>query len=512
MRESSKSDGKAKRLKIHTEIAMVHGGSPLIFCAWEDIASDPNLTCEVLYRTLLREYELRDGLPPVLYLQLDNCIRENKNTVFIGFLCWLLERGIFKEILLSFLPVGHTHFDCDQIASCIGTAVRYVNITSVDELLRILKLSYSPRPDVSFIDRVADVSGLFNPGNTKDFPVGTSRIRFIRGCATKNVSPELETFMDPTSNLHWRIRKDTHNKVFIQTRRTVHDEKWSEQFYPFDTDAPAPDGREREKCTSGLLPGDLQFREPKPLAPSRQTELKKALDNIRPRMLPDEMAAVDEIADRLMAAIPPHTEPGSWTFPHEEERDGQEEEKDDEPEEERLRLRPDSAIFMNQNLQNIAREHYKNRGRADNELTIGKFVAIETDYTDETPLEDQNDFWLAKIVDIDASTKELKIMWYHTGTKENLNSSKHAHYSAWSGSKDDRFAWVDIARVLTQFDKVTDKGRHIRSRILMKISRAMALNDMEGFEEGGAEAEQRPARKRRSEQTKTNKKKKKKKT
>ena len=70
-----------------------------------------------------REEEARGGeLPDTMYLQLDNCIRENKNTYVITFLAWLIERGVFKVIKVSFLPVGHTNFDNDQVASRVSTA------------------------------------------------------------------------------------------------------------------------------------------------------------------------------------------------------------------------------------------------------------------------------------------------------------------------------------------------------------------------------------------------------
>ena len=65
-----------------------------------------------------------EGLPRTLYLQLDNCFRENKNTSVAACLCWLAERLVFDEIFLLFLHTGHTHFDPDQYHTChIATAI-----------------------------------------------------------------------------------------------------------------------------------------------------------------------------------------------------------------------------------------------------------------------------------------------------------------------------------------------------------------------------------------------------
>lgn len=40
----------------------------------------------------------RERLPPVLYLQLDNTARENKNKYVMAFLAYLVQAGVFKEV------------------------------------------------------------------------------------------------------------------------------------------------------------------------------------------------------------------------------------------------------------------------------------------------------------------------------------------------------------------------------------------------------------------------------
>ena len=56
-------------------------------------------------------------LPPVLYVQLDNTARENKNSTVFGYLSTLVDKGIFKKIKVNFLLVGHTHDHIDQMFS-----------------------------------------------------------------------------------------------------------------------------------------------------------------------------------------------------------------------------------------------------------------------------------------------------------------------------------------------------------------------------------------------------------
>jgi hypothetical protein len=58
----------------------VHGMKPQIYTCLEDIASDSNLTIETLQRTLVKiEKDTNKPLPKTLFIQADNCSRENKN-------------------------------------------------------------------------------------------------------------------------------------------------------------------------------------------------------------------------------------------------------------------------------------------------------------------------------------------------------------------------------------------------------------------------------------------------
>jgi len=61
-------------------------------------------------RGILEAAKAKGGkLPPVLFLQLDNCWRENKNTTMFGYLSWLVEMGFFQKICLGFFPVGYVN-------------------------------------------------------------------------------------------------------------------------------------------------------------------------------------------------------------------------------------------------------------------------------------------------------------------------------------------------------------------------------------------------------------------
>jgi hypothetical protein len=111
----------------------------------------------------------------VLYLQADNCGRENKNHALFCYLGWLVERAVFKEIHLSYFHVGHTHFGPDQVASRISCCARCADIYTRLDNARILRDSYTPKLDFEHLDDVVNCQDLFfgpkivNPDTGKSY-------------------------------------------------------------------------------------------------------------------------------------------------------------------------------------------------------------------------------------------------------------------------------------------------------------------------------------------------------
>jgi hypothetical protein len=101
--------------------------------------SDSNLTCTLVLDILMMILEVKGGLPPILFLQMDNCGRENKNHIAIGFLAVLIELKIFKEIYLNFLPVGHTHCKVDQRFSRISVHLKPQDLPTLDHMIDSVK-------------------------------------------------------------------------------------------------------------------------------------------------------------------------------------------------------------------------------------------------------------------------------------------------------------------------------------------------------------------------------------
>ena len=63
------------------------------------------------------EYVPAKPLPPVLNPQLDNAIGNNKNRFVFLFCSLLMYHGVFQEVYINFLIVGHTHNNIDALFS-----------------------------------------------------------------------------------------------------------------------------------------------------------------------------------------------------------------------------------------------------------------------------------------------------------------------------------------------------------------------------------------------------------
>lgn len=119
----SKLASSAALLKQCVMGVIVHGWKRFVYLAHEYLDFGANLTIECLHRTL-QSLRQRGPLPQVLCLQLDNCYGSNKNVYVFAYAAWLVHTGVFQEVHISFLLVGHTHEDIDQMFSVIA---RYLN-------------------------------------------------------------------------------------------------------------------------------------------------------------------------------------------------------------------------------------------------------------------------------------------------------------------------------------------------------------------------------------------------
>ena len=82
------------------------------------------------------EEVLAKPLPPVLNLQLDNATGDNKNRFVFAFCSLLTYHGVFQEVYINFLIVGHTHDDIDALFGRWSYKLRGIDYPTLPLLMK----------------------------------------------------------------------------------------------------------------------------------------------------------------------------------------------------------------------------------------------------------------------------------------------------------------------------------------------------------------------------------------
>ena len=73
------------------------------------------MTINVLHHMLTKMKEEEVQFAPILQLQLDNTVKDNKSKFVMAYLQALVDCEVFEEITVHFFLVCHTHCDIDQL-------------------------------------------------------------------------------------------------------------------------------------------------------------------------------------------------------------------------------------------------------------------------------------------------------------------------------------------------------------------------------------------------------------
>lgn len=111
---------------------------------------------------------------------------------------------MFDSIVVSFLPVGHTHNECDQCASSFSSVCRRHTIECRTDLVKLLRHCRSDILGFEHVDHVADMRKLLNPSGAVSFANGPCH-------RLKGVSKPL----------HFRITKDAKQRVCLKTKMSI---------------------------------------------------------------------------------------------------------------------------------------------------------------------------------------------------------------------------------------------------------------------------------------------------
>ena len=124
---------------VHNMGAISHGRQAFCFLANDSMQMGSNATIEVLHRVCMITLEQEGCLPPHLFLQLDNTTRQCKSQYVKGYCATLVACKVFEKITITYLPVGHTHEDIDQMFSVFSNKLRVANVFTRRELAALLR-------------------------------------------------------------------------------------------------------------------------------------------------------------------------------------------------------------------------------------------------------------------------------------------------------------------------------------------------------------------------------------
>lgn len=174
-------DTRGHALKVKLIGLLQHDGQSRLnlYTMTENFETGANHVIETLHRFISSKM-CGGTIPNELYVQVDNCTRENKNRFFFAYVESLVQWRVFMEVFVSFLPLGHTHSDIDQAFSRTAVRLRHNNAITLEDLHEQLRKAYTPTPSITHMKHVANISGLLQQEkclvNVRPF----SRYRYFR--------------------------------------------------------------------------------------------------------------------------------------------------------------------------------------------------------------------------------------------------------------------------------------------------------------------------------------------
>jgi hypothetical protein len=454
-REISKDDCGQMRIKSHLEIVQIAAAPDIVKCfvVPEDIRGGSQVSVEVLQRTLKAEERRRGGkLPRVLYIQLDNCRGSNKNTYLFSYLAWLVERGVFDVIYVSFLPVGHTHNGPDRIASRISNAVRRVDIPSEKVLLELIHGSHNPRPEVELIEKVAGFKKLVNPNESQAFT--GALVHQLEGLCKPRAASIVanQKYMEKTSYLHFRIAKTSSNDVCVQNRQTIDVPDWSAVEYIWK--------KSSTRSATGLL-DDLRAAPSAPIPDLRAEELLKNLKGCSWRVSPIEYQTLVNKVRQMNLQRPEKplhwTDGGLFQCEWDESEDEDEYDAEEDRSADTLQLPCDqNTIIYNRN----DRKELHEKTLAI-EIAVNDFIAYKPFYLPDVPATDRKPIHVGQVTILNVAQRKLQIRCYITPAKDPLAVGRgkgRGPYKPWrSKNANDAHTDVILADIYSKFTMPKDK-------------------------------------------------------
>ena len=114
------------QLQQHLQLVYHKGKQVYCYRSFPNCRGDANRALECAYRALKQISDSNGGLPPVLYFDVDGGA-ENACMATSGFFGMLVHLDIVRKVIISRLPVGHTHREVDASIATGNSGLRAHN-------------------------------------------------------------------------------------------------------------------------------------------------------------------------------------------------------------------------------------------------------------------------------------------------------------------------------------------------------------------------------------------------
>ncbi len=151
--------GQAMKVRLIGVLEHASLNTLRLYSMTEEHKTGANHIVESIHRTL-NDIAMVATLPPCLYIQADNCFRENKNRYLFAFVESMVAWKLFDEVEVAFLPKGHTHEDIDQSFSATSNALAHHNAVTLRDMHDVLRSTYNRNTQVSHMKQVINWSQL----------------------------------------------------------------------------------------------------------------------------------------------------------------------------------------------------------------------------------------------------------------------------------------------------------------------------------------------------------------
>ena len=366
-------EARGNGMRTHLIGALRHSSNKALrlYTMSDDHATGSNHIVETVHR-FIQDVAARGYVPKHFFLQLDNCVRENKNKYLMAYLDALVKWEVFDAVEIGFLPVGHTHSDIDQCFSTTSDRLKYHNAVTLDDLHEQLKKCYNERTTVERMTKVVNWSQLCDQSKCINNISNITQYRFFK-----------------------IMLSDAETKSTCQNRQTVCHVRnvCTEDWHTLESDS-----GKGVKSFLKFLPDILQTPPEILKAPDDEKDVRLYIDSQRSRMDRHQTKSVLDLKSTIYKnkSVPFH-----WDLRNSVEfQDG------------KLPRPSSSTVQLTEgDSNNITNENDNNLEDMDYDYDVGSIVVVNTG---KENLSDT--FWIARIADKHedntGSATKLTVLWH----------------------------------------------------------------------------------------------------